>query len=147
MWEGGPTCLISTTVAGPIYAPVDGGLLAIWNVARLENRDYSLRVVVYDQAGNAAEARTWVWVQNATPTATVTPTWTPTATGTATPELTFTPTPTDTPWPTDTPTPTLIPTFTPTPTDLPTIPPPTITIAPPTVTVTPTLTLPTAPPP
>ena len=134
-------------VAGPIYAPVDGGLLAIWNVARLENRDYSLRVVVYDQAGNAAEARTWVWVQNATPTATVTPTWTPTATGTATPELTFTPTPTDTPWPTDTPTPTLIPTFTPTPTDLPTIPPPTITIAPPTVTVTPTLTLPTAPPP
>jgi membrane peptidoglycan carboxypeptidase len=148
-------------VAGPIYAPVDGGLLAIWNVTRLENRDYSVRVVVYDQAGNAAEARTWVWVQNATPTATVTPTWTPTATGTATPEPTFTPTATETPWPTDTPaptptdtprptdtpTPTLIPTFTPTPTDLPTIPPPTITIAPPTVTVTATLTLPTAPPP
>jgi 1A family penicillin-binding protein len=131
-------------VAGPVYAPVDGGLLAIWNVARLENMDYTLRVVVYDRAGNAAEARTWVWVQNPTPTPTVTPTWTPTATGTATPEPTFTPTPTWTPTPTliptFTPTPTLIPTLTPTPTDLPTIPPPTVT-------VTVTLELPTAPPP
>jgi 1A family penicillin-binding protein len=132
-------------VAGPIYAPVDGGLLAIWNVARLANRDYTVRVVVYDQAGNAAEARTWVWVQNAIPTATVTPTWTPTPTGTATPEPTLTPEPTDTPWPTDTPTPTATPTATPT--DLPTIVPPTVTILPPTATITTTVTLPTAPPP
>jgi membrane peptidoglycan carboxypeptidase len=109
-------------VAGPIYTPVDGGLLAIWNVRLLENRDYTLRVLVYNRAGQAAEARTWVLVQNPTPT----PTITPTPTGTATPTPTLTPTPTATPSPTETST----PTPTATPVDLPTIPPPTATVEP-----------------
>ncbi|MFN2169564.1 MAG: transglycosylase domain-containing protein, partial [Anaerolineae bacterium] len=47
-------------VSGPIYSPEDNGLLAVWDVRRLDDRDYTLRVVVYDQAGNAFEARTWV---------------------------------------------------------------------------------------
>jgi 1A family penicillin-binding protein len=114
-------------VAGPVYAPVDGGLLAIWNVTRLQNRDYTLRVVVYNQAGNAAEARTWVWVQNATPTATATPTETPTPTETSTAEPSVNPTPTDTPLPAVTST----PTSTPTPIELPTVPLPTFTTEPP----------------
>ncbi len=116
-------------VAGPIYSPVDGGLLAVWNVMHLDNRDYTLRVVVYNRAGNAAEARTWVWVQNATPTPTVTPT--PTTTTTPTPSPT--PTPSATPTPTTSPT----PTYTPTPIDLPTVPPPTYTPTPVIATVPP----------
>jgi len=116
-------------VTGPVYAPVDGGLLAIWNVSRLENRDYTLRVLVFNQAGNAAEARTWVWVQNATPTATATPTETPTPE----PSVTPTPTPTDTPLPTVTST----PTSTPTPIELPTVPLPTFTTEPPNTVVPP----------
>jgi hypothetical protein len=135
-------------VAGPVYSPVDGGLLAVWNVQRLENRDYTLRVVVYDQSGNAAEARTWVLVQNPVPTDTPTPTWTPTLAATATltptltplptdtPAATDTPRPTDTPWPTNTPVPTLQPTATLSPTPI----RPTVTIAPPTLTPTATLT-------
>ena len=121
-------------VAGPVYTPVDSGLLAVWDVTPLDNRDYTLRVVVYDQGGHAVEARTWVWVQNPTPTDTPTPTWTSTPTATATLEPTWTPTPTETPWPTDTPwpietsTPVELPTIalpsdTPTPIVLPTIVP------------------------
>ena len=128
-------------VAGPVYSPVDSGLLAVWNVTPLADRDYSLRVVVYDHHGTAVEARTWVWLQNPTPTwmptATMTPTpsWTPTPSATATLSPTATllptgtprptdtatpsPTPTDTPWPTDTPVPSVIPTDTPWPTDTP----------------------------
>ncbi len=146
-------------VAGPVYAPVDGGLLAVWNVARLANRDYTLRIVAYDQAGNAAEARTWVWVQNPTPTETPAPTWTPTLAATATLEPTLTPVPSDTPAPTDTaeptptatptltPTPTKAPTLTPTPTTVPTLVPPTATSPLPTLTPTetPTATLGTEP--
>ena len=112
-------------VAGPVYAPVDGGLLAVWDVRSLENRDYSLRVVVYDSAGNGYEARSWVWVQNPQPTDTPIPTWTPTQAPTATPAPTLTPVPSDTPWPTMTPT----PTPTTTPFVLPTLsPPPTVSI-------------------
>jgi 1A family penicillin-binding protein len=134
-------------VAGPVYSPVDGGLLAIWNVANLENRDYSLRVVVFDQAGYSAEARTWVWVQNATPTPTVTPT--PTITATPTPTATASPSPTPSPTPTASPTPTVTPTptATSTPIVLPTVPIPTLTIVPPTETPTPTPTSSGAPPP
>jgi 1A family penicillin-binding protein len=123
-------------VAGPVYAPVDGGLLAVWNVARLADRDYTLRVVAYDQSGNAAEARTWVWVQNPTPTETPTPTWTATPTATSTFEPTWTPAPSATPFPTATPVPTNtpIPTTTPRPTDMPV---PTLTPTPtPTATAT-----------
>jgi 1A family penicillin-binding protein len=133
-------------VAGPVYAPVDGGLLAVWNVARLADRDYTLRVVAYDQSGNAAEARTWVWVQNPTPTETPTPTWTATPTATSTFEPTWTPAPSATPFPTATPVPTNtpIPTTTPRPTDMPV---PTLTPTPtPTATATATQVLTTVPP-
>ena len=131
-------------VAGPVYAPVDSGLLAVWDVRRLANRDYTLRVVVYDHLGNGIEARTWVWVQNPTPTDTPTPTWTPTPTATPrkhsdaqrhahpgadagrpgpAPPRSNTPlptlAPTDTPPPSATPTPTWTPTWTPTPTETP----------------------------
>lgn len=133
-------------VAGPVYAPVDGGLLAVWDIRSLADRDYTLRVVVYDHLGNGIEARTWVWVQNPTPTWTPTPTLTPTPGATATlpptltPWPTETPRPTDTPWPTDTPRPTETPrpTNTPKPTKTP-WPSPT---SEPTWTPLPTLTLP-----
>jgi hypothetical protein len=118
-------------VTGPVYAPVDGGLLAVWNVTALDNRDYSLRVVAFDQGTNAFEARTWVVVQNALPTPT--PTWT------VTPEPTSTVLPTPTWTPTPGPTSTALPTPTWTPTSEPTSPPPT-----PTWTPTPTQALPTA---
>jgi 1A family penicillin-binding protein len=130
-------------VAGPIYAPMDGGLLAVWDVSLLENRDYTLRVVVYDQGGNAFEARTSVWVHNLLPTETPTATGTaaPTPTSTETPLPTWTPPlpsdtplPTDTPWPTIIPLPTETPTPTPSPTDTggpPPVEPPTRTPAPP----------------
>ena len=134
--------------AGPFYAPVDSGLLAVWNVRSLPSRDYTLRVVVYDRLGNSAEARTWFWVNNPTPTWTSTPTSTPTPTETPVPTWTpsptpilsptWTPAPTSTPLPTDTPMPTLtptpvdtpMPTDTPAPTDTPP-PPPTETPLPP----------------
>lgn len=100
-------------VAGPIYSPVDSGLLAVWDVRGLADRDYTLRVVVYDTMGNGFEARTWVWVQNPIPTETPMPTWTPTF------EPTWTPIPTETPWPTETPRPTDTPWPTDTPTPIP----------------------------
>jgi 1A family penicillin-binding protein len=108
-------------VAGPVYSPVDSGMLAVWDIRPLADRDYSLRVVVYDHLGHSIEARTWVWVQNPTPTWTPTPSATPTLSPTLTATPTFTPKPTDTPWPTDTPSPTdtPLPTETPSPTDTP----------------------------
>ncbi len=144
-------------VAGPVYTPVDSGLLGVWDVRALPDRDYSLRVVVYDRQGHGFEARTWVWVQNPVATETPVPTWTPTLEPTATllptltawptvtpmptatdlPPPTNTPLPTDTPWPTDTPvplptdTPQPLPTDTPLPTE--TLPAPTWT---PTMTTT-----------
>ena len=120
-------------VAGPVYQPVDSGLLAVWDVRELPNRDYTLRVVVYDHLGNGYEARTWVWVGNPPATAAPTATWTPTLAPTATSAPTWTPLPTDTPWPTPTATPTWTPTDTPVPTDTPeptdTLPPATWTPA------------------
>jgi 1A family penicillin-binding protein len=126
-------------VAGPVYTPVDGGLLGVWNVRGLAARDYSLRVVVYDRLGNGVEARTWILVDNPTPT------WTPTASPTASPTETATPTatpillPTDTPAPTDTPMPTVtpVPTWTPLPLETPIVPLPLPTWTPePTATMT-----------
>ena len=115
-------------VAGPVPAPVDSGMLAVWDVRSLANGPYTLRVVVFDAAGHSAEARTWVNVENTlpTPTATMTATWTPepsattmpTATPTAT--ATHTPPPTETAAPTETATPTATETETPTPTATPT---------------------------
>ena len=127
-------------VAGPVYTPVEDGLLAVWDVRPLADRDYTLRLVVYDAAGDSFEARTWVVVHNptATPPPSPTATWTPTLTPTATLEPTWTPTLTPTATPEPTWTPTLIPTLTPPPTDTPLpseTPPPT-----PTATWTPTLT-------
>ena len=147
-------------VAGPFSAPVEGGPLAEWDTREQPNGPYTLRVVVFDQAGGSYEGKTTVIVNNQmpTPTETATPmlaTETPTpAPDTATPSpqpVTDTPTPTtipempipspdiDTPLPpvTDTPTPALA-TDTPTPaspaTDTPTVtPPPTDT---PTLTAT-----------
>jgi hypothetical protein len=125
-------------VAGPVYEPVDSGLLAVWDVSSLADRDYALRVVVFDPLGNGFEARTWVVVQNPVltqtplPTITPLPTWTLVPTATATIAPTLTPVPTDTPWPTGTPVPTALPTGLPTIT-LPTITIPTITL--PTITV------------
>jgi len=131
-------------VAGPVYSPVDSGLLAVWDVRGLADRDYTLRLVSYDHLGNSVEARVWVWVQNPTSTWTPTPTETPTPAWTPLPTDTPTPPPTETPWPTDTPTPP--PTGTPWPTETP-IPPPTGTpwptdtpIPPPTDTPLPTWT-------
>ncbi len=112
-------------VAGPVYSPVDSGLLAVWDVTQLADRDYSLRVVVQDRHGAAVEARTWIWLQNPTPTwmptstYTPTPAWTPTPSATATLSPTATLLPTETPWPTDTATPTVRPTDTPFLTDTP----------------------------
>jgi 1A family penicillin-binding protein len=119
-------------VAGPVYAPVESGLLGVWNVTHLPNRDYSLRVMAYDQSGNAIEARTWVLVENAVPTESPTPTGTPTPTSTEAPTATAlpteTPVPTDTPAPTQTPLPTATSTPTPSPTKSPTVVLPTATI-------------------
>jgi 1A family penicillin-binding protein len=139
-------------VSGPVYSPVDSGLLAVWNVRSLADRDYTLRVVVYDHLGNGVEARTWVVVQNPAPTWTPTPTETPIPTDTAVPSamptlaptLTATPTSTPMPLPTEAPPPTDTPspTNTPAPTEAPTLIPPTFTLPPPflppvfTVTVT-----------
>ncbi|HFD39116.1 MAG TPA: hypothetical protein ENJ31_04620, partial [Anaerolineae bacterium] len=127
-------------VAGPVYTPVEDGLLAVWDVRPLADGDYTLRLVVYDAAGDSFEARTWVVVRNPTATPTPSPTvaWTPTLTPTATLEPTWTPTLTPTATPEPTWTPTLPPTLTPPPTDTPLpseTPPPT-----PTATWTPTLT-------
>ena len=132
-------------VAGPVYSPVDSGLLAVWDVSSLADRDYTLRLVVYDRLGNAMEARTWVWVQNPTPTwtptpfPTFTPTFTPTLTWTPEPSATDILVPTDTPWPTETWTPTVEPPL-PTDTWTPTVEPPLPTDTPwPTATWTPTV--------
>jgi hypothetical protein len=128
-------------VAGPISQLIEGGPLAEWDTRQQPNGPYTLRVVVFDQAGGAYEGRVTILVDNppATPTETATPepaTETPTpAPITDTPTLapvTDTPTlepPTDTPTPTsepatDTPTPTLEPpTDTPTPTATPEVTP------------------------
>ncbi len=110
-------------VAGPVYTSVESGMLATWDVRSLANGPYTLRVVVFDSAGHSVEARTWVNVENALPTATEMPTWTPE------PSATFTPpaTPTAAPTPTATNTPPPTSTTTPTATPAPTEPPPTET--------------------
>jgi membrane peptidoglycan carboxypeptidase len=121
-------------VAGPVYAPVDSGLLAVWDARLLANRDYALRVVVYDQAGNGFEARTWVVLQNALPTVTLTPTWTPTPSSTPTLAPTLTLPPSATPVPTQPPEPTSTPSPLPTDTPWPTATPPPVDTPTPTAT-------------
>jgi len=51
------------------------------DVRALFNRDYTLRIVVFDRQGHSAEARTWVYVYNIPPTDTPWPTVTPMADG------------------------------------------------------------------
>jgi 1A family penicillin-binding protein len=138
-------------VAGPIYSPVDHGLLAVWDVSSLANRDYSLRVVVFDHLGNGVEARTWVLVQNPVPTPIPTMTESEDANRrrvTPTPIATLPPVdtvpPIITPWPTTTPLPTLPPVL-PSSTPLPTLTPIPIEPPSPTPTVTPTSILPPLP--
>jgi 1A family penicillin-binding protein len=104
-------------VAGPINQLVEGGPLAEWDTREQPNGPYTLRVVVFDQAGGAYEGRVTILIDNPPPTPTDTPTPRP---------ATDTPTPAP---PTDTPT--LVPptdTLTPEPaTDTPTLEPPTST--------------------
>jgi 1A family penicillin-binding protein len=80
-------------VAGPINQLVEGGPLAQWDTREQPNGPYTLRVVVFDQAGGAYEGRVTILIDNPPPT--------PTDTSTPRP-ATDTPTPAP---PTDTPTP------------------------------------------
>jgi membrane peptidoglycan carboxypeptidase len=129
--SGGPQAF--GPVTGPINRLVEGGPLAEWDTRQEPNGPYTLRVVVFDQAGGSYEGRVAVLVDNPLPTPTDTPTLRP-ATDTPTPEP-VTDTPTLEPA-TDTPTLTLE-----RPTDTPTLEPPTATFTPEpaTSTVTPTL--------
>jgi 1A family penicillin-binding protein len=134
----GPSPIGWGPVGGPAYEPVHNGLLARWQTGQLENGLYSLRVVVFDQYGQSAEARTQVMVHNPPSAPTSTPVPISTATPTTVP--TYTATPTRTPRPTDTPYPTATPTVTSTPTQTPPEPTPTNTSTPtpePTATVSP----------
>lgn len=115
-------------VAGPINQLVEGGPLAEWDTREQPNGPYTLRVVVFDQAGGAYEGRVTILIDNPPPT--------PTDTATPAP-VTDTPTPVP---PTDIPTP-VPPRDTPTPvpaTDTPTPVPPTDTPTPEPATNTPT---------
>ena len=100
------------------------GVLGVFDSIQIENGPYTIRLVVYDQTGGAAEAQVRVLVDNPIPTVTLTPTFTPvptlTPTQIVTPTDTPTATPTETPIP-DLPTDTPVPPSTPTslPTDLP----------------------------
>jgi 1A family penicillin-binding protein len=126
-------------VAGPLGAPVEGGVLAQWDTRQQPNGPYTLRVVVFDRAGRTYEGRSVIVINNPLPSATLTrtprpetetptlvpstetatPTWTstiPSETATWTPTLApDTPTSTATPpggTPSATPTATLVPTAT-----------------------------------
>ncbi|MEW5959579.1 MAG: penicillin-binding transpeptidase domain-containing protein, partial [Chloroflexota bacterium] len=95
---------------GPVRDIVEQGVLGVFDTTQVENGPYTLRLVVFDQNGGAAEARTRVLVDNPLPTATLSPTATateapatPTETPTLMPTLTIEP-PTDTPPPTESPT-------------------------------------------
>lgn len=131
----GPDPIGWGAVGSPRHEPVHEGLLARWPTDQLENGLHSLRLVVFDQHGQSAEARVQVVVNNVPPTPTFTPVPTatarPTATPTATARPTDTPTPSQTPQPTETATPR--PTETPTSTSTPSptrTPPPTSTPSP-----------------
>lgn len=83
-------------VAGPVYQLVEGGQLATWDTRDQPNGPYTLRLVVYDQAGSVYEDRVNIIIDNEMPTPEDTPTPEP-------------PTQTSTPQPaTDTPTPVLV---------------------------------------
>lgn len=123
-------------ISGPHQIGVNEGLLGRWQIPTdLPPRDYTLRVVAYNQQGAQFEARMLVNV--------VGPTVTPT------PEISPTPSPSITPTPTASPTPTLTPTATPT--QIPLTTPETLdTLTPeastPTPTPEPTTAAPTEPP-
>ena len=111
-------------VGGPFGTLVEGGILAQWDTRQQPNGPYTLRVIVFDQAGRTYEGRSVIVINNPKPT--ITQTRTPaseTATPTSLPE-----------------TATLTPALS-TETLTPTIPPvsetPTVTVSP-TSTVTPT---------
>jgi penicillin-binding protein 1C len=125
-------------------APVEAGQVARWDTTQVEDREYTLRVIIYGPPNRDGdeiqfEYRVAIQVHNPTPTPTETPTPTDTPTPTETP--TASPTPTETATPsqtptasptlpaTETPTPTWTPTVTPTPSDT---PPPITLEAPPT---------------
>ncbi|MCS6844903.1 MAG: PBP1A family penicillin-binding protein [Caldilineales bacterium] len=96
-------------VAGPVYQPVENGLLAQWDLRGLpKDGPHVVRVVAVDKSGRRYESpavRIYVRLPaTPTPEATETPTPLPTPTETPLPEATPTPTPTPGP-PTPTPTP------------------------------------------
>jgi len=70
------------TVQGRTSIPIDNNVLAQVDLTGLADGPITLRVLVYDQQGNVAEARSVIYVKNPTPTPT--PTGAPTATPTAT---------------------------------------------------------------
>jgi len=81
-----------------ITSPVVDGVLCRWDARALRGGTYTLRLLVSDQHGHLAEARTQVEILR--PTAVLTPTWTPGPSATATPVSSATASPTLTPWPT-----------------------------------------------
>ena len=115
-------------ISGPHQAPVTNGQLGEWNTNGLEDGDYTLAAVVYEQGGGRTEYKVRVRVQNSAPLGTPTPQMTETSlplpTETPFPTETALPLPTETPWPTNTPTPeptvAVEPTATGTPTETPT---------------------------
>lgn len=72
-------------------------LLAVWTLEEMPDTPLSLRLVVFNRQGGAAESRLHLKLENPTPTPTPTPTSTPTETPTPTPTATQTPTLTPTP--------------------------------------------------
>jgi len=86
---------------------VEAAILGLWDTRHLTNGPHTLRVQVFNQKGQSAEARVRIYVYNEapTPTATLTGSPTPTASPSSTASLTPSPTPTDVATPTETPTP------------------------------------------
>ncbi len=106
---------IFTVVHGPIYQMIEQGALAMFDTTQVPNGPYTIRLVVFNQAGNTQEKLVRVLVSNDLPPVTPTPTPTEPFMPTATP--------TDTPMPTPTNSPTMPPSPTATFTPIPVVPP------------------------
>jgi membrane peptidoglycan carboxypeptidase len=87
-----------TRITPEITSPVIDGVLCSWDARALKGGTYTLRLLVSDQHGHLAEARTQVEIRQ--PTVMPTPTWTPGPSATITPVSSATASPTLTPWPT-----------------------------------------------
>jgi 1A family penicillin-binding protein len=139
-------------IQGPTQQLTEQGVLGVFDSTQIENGPYTLRLMVYDQTGGAAETRARVLVDNPIPT--ITPAFTFTPSPTLTPTQLIIPTDTPSATPTETPTtilltdtpvpPTLTPTSLPTalPAETPTNTPAPASTPPPSETPTTTPTLP-----